>query len=67
MELRRYLFEKRMSQTAFAEHVGYSRQYVMSIIHGRFYPGKKFIKAVEKATKGEVKKEDYYKKEKKNE
>ena len=58
MDLREYLFRKRKTYKAFAEEINYSPSRVMDVAHKRKKPGRKFIQAVEKATNGEVNKED---------
>lgn len=61
MNLREYLFHHRLKITAFAHRIEYGPGYVTEIINGTKKPGKKFAKAVEKATNGEVKAEDLLK------
>ncbi len=54
MDLREYLFRKRISITEFSESIGYASPYVGQIVRGVKNPGKKLAKAIEKATEGEV-------------
>lgn len=54
MDLRTYIFLKRMTVKGFAESIDYSANQISAIIHARRKPGKKLAKAIEKATDGEV-------------
>lgn len=58
MDLREFLFRKKMHLTELAIKVNYSRQHLSGVMHGKIKPGKKLIEAIEKATNGEVKAED---------
>lgn len=53
MDLRRYLFENRITQRQFAQMIDYSRCYVSSITKGKI-PGAKAARIIEKATNGVV-------------
>jgi len=59
MELRDYLHVNRMTGVNFAKKINYHPIYVRECSNGRFFPGTKFIKIVEKATDGLVKLEDW--------
>lgn len=54
MDLRRYLFEKRISVTAFSSILGCSRIHLSEIINGRRLPSLVLAKLIEKETEGEV-------------
>jgi transcriptional regulator with XRE-family HTH domain len=54
MELREYLFKKRITNKEFAEKVNYDKSYIGDVANGKKKPGKKLAKAIEKATNGEV-------------
>ena len=54
MDLRRYLFEKRMTQTDFAKKVGCSPNYICMVCRGRIVPFKPLAKAIKEATNGIV-------------
>lgn len=54
MELREYLFRKRMKISEFSKQINYGRGYINEIINGTKKPGKKIAEAIEKATNGEV-------------
>lgn len=54
MDLREYLFRKRISITDFAAKIRYNRVYLSKIINGSRIPGKKLAEDIEKATNGEV-------------
>ncbi len=53
MDLRRYLFENRITQRQFANMIDYNRCYVSMITKGKI-PGAKAARAIEKATNGIV-------------
>lgn len=55
MDLREYLFRKRISVTDFGKMLNYSRAHLSKIIHGKQLPSRKLAEAIEKATHGEVK------------
>ncbi len=54
MNLREYLFIKRISVKEFSEALDYSRTHLSGIVHGKLKPSKRLAKAIEKATNGEV-------------
>lgn len=58
MELRDYLHINRLSINEFSIMINYTRNYVSSVKHGKLIPSRKFIKAVEEATKGHVTEKD---------
>ncbi len=62
MDLREYLFHKRLTVVEFSKIVDYSRDHISRIIHGHKTPSKKLARAIEKATDGEVKAESLLKK-----
>ena len=55
MNLREYLFLKRMNITEFSILVDCSRNYISQIVNGRYIPSKKLARAIERVTNGEVK------------
>jgi len=61
MDLKEWLFFERRSITEFAEMIDYSRQHLTGIISGRHSPSRKLIKRIERATNGQVTREDYKK------
>ena len=54
MDLREYLFRKRMKPKEIARKINYNANYVQAIAEGRKRPGKKCAILVEMATNGEV-------------
>lgn len=54
MNLREYLFRKRLKLMDFAKEIGYDRNYVGAVMSGRMKETKKFRKVVQMYTKGEV-------------
>lgn len=54
MDLRDYLYLKRMTVQQFSELLGYSRNHISGIINGRLKPNKRLAKNIELATNGEV-------------
>jgi hypothetical protein len=54
MNLREYLFIKRMTIQEFSEIVDYSRVHISGIINGKLKPSRKLAKRIEKETNGEV-------------
>jgi transcriptional regulator with XRE-family HTH domain len=54
MDLREYLFRKKLTVTEFAKKINYGRTYVNEIITGNRTPGRKLAEALEKETNGEV-------------
>lgn len=61
MNLREYLFVKRMTIQEFSENVEYSRVHISSIVNGKLKPSRKLARQIERATNGEVKAEDLLK------
>lgn len=55
MNLKEYLFVKRMSITEFSELIDYSRTHLSGVINGQLKASKKLARAIERATNGEVK------------
>lgn len=53
MDLRRYLFENRLTRKEFAERIDYTSNYVVMLCKGK-KPGPKAARAIEKATNGLV-------------
>jgi DNA-binding transcriptional regulator YdaS (Cro superfamily) len=58
MNLRQYLFERRITQTAFAKLIRYSRYHLIDIIYKRRKPSSRMAEAIVTATNGEVTKEE---------
>ncbi len=54
MDLREYLFRKRITVTDFAKKINYGRTYVNEIVSGNRTPGRKLAETIEKETQGEV-------------
>jgi transcriptional regulator with XRE-family HTH domain len=54
MNLREYLFVKRMTIQEFSEIVDYSRVHISGIVNGKLRPSRKLAKRIEKETNGEV-------------
>ena len=54
MDLREYLFRKRISVTDFAKQIDHSRPHLSSIVNGLRQPSPRLARAIEKATSGEV-------------
>lgn len=54
MDLREYLFKKRMTIASFARLIGYSPVYISSAMRGQSKTGKKFRLTVMTCTGGEV-------------
>jgi len=61
MNLKDYLYLKRMTLNEFSNQIGYSRNHLSGIINGRYKPNKKFALYIEQITNGEVKAEDLLK------
>ena len=59
MDLREYLFRERMEVKDFADKIGYARSYLSLIKNKKVMPSKRLKKAIEEATGGQVKDEDY--------
>lgn len=62
MDLREYLFRKKMSVAQFGRNINYAPGYISRIIHNKKKPGKKLAKIIEKATDGEVKADELIRK-----
>ena len=54
MDLREYLFRKRISILDFSKIVECSRTHLSEMVHGRRIPSKRLARDIEKATNGEV-------------
>jgi len=54
MDLREYLFRKRLKVTEFSKNLGASRIHISEIVNGRRVPSRLLAKAIEKETGGEV-------------
>jgi len=54
MNLREYLFVKRITVKDFSELVDYSRTHLSAIVNGKLRPSPKLARRIEKATEGEV-------------
>lgn len=54
MNLRDYLHFKKIKVTDFAESLELSRSHVMNYLHGRTRVSRKFARAIERKTNGEV-------------
>lgn len=58
MDLRRYLFDKRLTQIEFARQIEYNVQYLRAVLKGRLKAGTRMKKTIERVTNGEVKQEE---------
>lgn len=54
MDLREYLFKKRMTAIAFAKSIDYNPTYIRQICQGRYEPSDKLKRIIDKATGGLV-------------
>jgi DNA-binding transcriptional regulator YdaS (Cro superfamily) len=54
MDLREYLFRKRIQIKDFSNVVGYCRQHISDIVNSRRRPSKRLAEAIEQATNNEV-------------
>lgn len=61
MDLKDYLYLKRMTINHFSDLIGYSRNHISGVINGRIKPTKKLAQYIEKMTEGEVKAEELLK------
>lgn len=61
MELREYLFHKRITVKKFSEMLDCTRTHLSEIIHGRRAPSRRLAKDIEQATNGEVTAEELLK------
>ena len=64
MDLKEFLYQKRMQIKEFAGIIKYDRSSITEVIHGRRTPGRKLIEAIEEATGGLVTRDDLLKKNK---
>ena len=55
MDLRRYLFENRLTTAAFARSIGYTAEYIGKISNGKIKVCGPVAAKIEKATNGQVK------------
>lgn len=62
MDLREYLFHKRLSIKEFGEMVDCTRPYISAVVHGRLIPSIRLAKSIETVTNGEVTAESLLKK-----
>lgn len=67
MDLREYLFRKRITVKEFSETLDYTRTHLSQIINGNRSPSKRLARSIEKATNGEVTAEELLKGKKENE
>jgi len=58
MQLKQWLFENRKTISEFAILTGFSRTSVTSILSKKIKPSERFLYEIDKATNGQVKKED---------
>ena len=58
MDLRKYLFEKRLTQVEFSKLIEYNVQYFRAVMAGRIKAGVRMKKTIERITNGEVKMEE---------
>lgn len=61
MNLKEYLFLKRMTVTEFSEMMGYNRNHISGIVNGRIIPSRGLAKSIERITNGEVTAEELLK------
>lgn len=54
MNIRDYLFKKRITQVDFAKRLGISRGHLGQILHGTKHPSRKLAKKIEAETEGKV-------------
>ena len=54
MNIREYLFKKRITQVDFAKRLGISRGHLGQILHGTKYPSRYLEKKIEEETGGKV-------------
>lgn len=60
MKLKIWLITHKKTLGQFAEEIDYHRTYISRVCSGETKPGRKFAKAVERATNGEIKAEDLF-------
>lgn len=58
MELRKYLFDKKITTTEFANRLGISRVHMSGIVNGKRRPGKTLIDQIKLMTNGKVTEKD---------
>lgn len=58
MDLREYLFRKKIKQADFAKKIGYGRHHIEKIVHQKNYASLRLAKLIQQATNGEVLAED---------
>ena len=58
MELREWLFRKKMKITDFSKMIDYDRVYLTNISNGKMMPGKHLARRIIEATDGEVTMQD---------
>lgn len=56
--MREYMFRMRLNYNSFSREIGYSRNHISMVMHGRTPLAPKLIKAIVKVTSGLVKYED---------
>ena len=54
MDLREYLFKKRITQVEFANRLEVSRGHLSQILNGTKHPSRKLAKKIEEETEGKV-------------
>lgn len=54
MNMREYLFKKKLTMIAFSRQIDYNPIYFRAVIAGRISLGEKLIRAIERETKGMV-------------
>jgi transcriptional regulator with XRE-family HTH domain len=54
VNLREYLFKKRITQVDFAKQLGISRGHLGQILHSTKHPSRKLAKKIEEETEGKV-------------
>ena len=55
MDLKEYLYQKRMTIKQFSEHMGYSRTHMSQIINGKLKPSRGLAKSIERESNGLIK------------
>ncbi len=61
MDLREYLFQKKITIDQFAESINYSRTFIQCVITGKTKPGRKLVRTIEEKTEGQVTRHDLLK------
>ena len=54
MDLKEYLYQKRLTLKQFSEIIGYNRSYLSLIMNGKLKPSKRLAKDIQEATNGQV-------------